>query len=160
MIEVRGAEDDGADEIDDDRAAQLERDYGIITPGRLPDHLNIASRAADNSISSYLPPEYSNHSMDWKDLNQDEEPEELESFTRRTDETTMPIDRRGLVACPGKRQRRGVNPILKCHLIDLDALHYTDIVTLRRFIAGDSEILGKKLTGLCSKCQRKVSRTP
>lgn len=63
------------------------------------------------------------------------------------------------MACPGRRQRRGTNPVLKCHLIDLDTLHYTDTVTLNRFLAADSEILGKKLTGLCSKCQRKVANS-
>jgi small subunit ribosomal protein S18 len=65
----------------------------------------------------------------------------------------------GLVACPGKRQRHGTNPVLRCHLIDLDKLSYMDVASLKRFVSADSEIMGKKLTGLCSKCQRKVART-
>ena len=27
-------------------------------------------------------------------------------------------------ACPGKRQRRGLNGVLRCHKIDLDTLNY------------------------------------
>jgi hypothetical protein len=32
-------------------------------------------------------------------------------------------------------------------------------MTLRTFMSDDSEILGRKATGLCAKCQRKVSQT-
>lgn len=147
-----------ADLMDDDQAVAYEQKYGMPAPGHLSERVNLAGRT--EGMSAYVPPEYSNHSMDWADLDRkDKEPEELQSFVKRTDEKSMPIDKQGLVACPGKRQRRGALGALKCHLLDLDALHYTDIVTLRRFIAADSEILGKRLTGLCSKCQRKVART-
>jgi len=64
--------------------------------------------------------------------------------------------RQGLRACPGKMQRRGVKTALQCHQIDLETLHHLDVLTLRRFISEDSEILSKKRTGLCAKCQRKV----
>ncbi len=43
------------------------------------------------------------------------------------------------------------------HKIDLDSLDKLDVVNLRRFMTEDGEILGKKHTGLCSKCQRKVA---
>ena len=62
-----------------------------------------------------------------------------------------------MVACPGQRQRSGKAGILRCHQIDLETLNYMDVVQLRRFLGPDSQILGKKTTGLCSKCQRKVS---
>jgi ribosomal protein S18 len=66
----------------------------------------------------------------------------------------------GLKACPGRRQRHGVNGKLECHLLDLDCLDHLDIPTLRRFISVDSEILSRKSTGLCAKCQRKVGTDP
>lgn len=90
-----GIEDtDEAESMDDDAAEEYEEKYGTPAPGHLPDHANIASRSSDMSISSYVPVEYSNHAMDWNDLDrEDEEPEELQSFTRRTDERSMPIDK-------------------------------------------------------------------
>lgn len=62
--------------------------------------------------------------------------------------------------CPGGRQRRGKEKArLNCHLIDLDKVTPLDLHTLRRFLNIEGEILPKKLTGLCSKCQRKVAKT-
>ncbi len=46
---------------------------------------------------------------------------------------------------------------INSHKIDLDSLDKLDVVNLRRFLTEDGEILGKKSTGLCSKCQRKVA---
>lgn len=63
----------------------------------------------------------------------------------------------GLRACPGKRQRHGKSRELRCHLIDLDALSVMDVPTLKRFVTDDGEILGKRITGLCAKCQRAVA---
>ena len=54
-------------------------------------------------------------------------------------------------------QRRGIKPVLLCHKIDLDKISYLDVVRLRDFMSADGEILSKKDTGLCSKCQRVVS---
>jgi ribosomal protein S18 len=48
---------------------------------------------------------------------------------------------------------------LDCHLIDLDTLSPFDVMNLRRFISLDSEIMGRRATGLCAKCQRKVAKT-
>jgi ribosomal protein S18 len=59
-------------------------------------------------------------------------------------------------ACPGKLQRRGRTGELKCHKIDLDAVSYINILTLKDYLTEDGEIQGKRETGLCAKCQRKV----
>lgn len=158
--DLDGVDMEEEDIVDEEESERQEATTGIPAPGHLPESANIASRMADNSTSAYVPPEYANHSMDWQDANrEEEEPEELESFVSRTDERSMPIDKQGLVACPGRRQRRGTKPQLKCHLIDIDELHYTDVVTLSRFLSPDSEILGRRLSGLCAKCQRNVART-
>lgn len=63
---------------------------------------------------------------------------------------------KGNRACPGKLQRKGKAGVLGCHKIDLDELDHMDIFTLRKFLSEDSEILGRKITGLCAKCQRQV----
>lgn len=65
----------------------------------------------------------------------------------------------GRRTCPGKLQRRGKTGNLQCHKIDLDALNHMDVMTLRNYISEDSEILGRKSTGLCAKCQRQVAKT-
>ena len=44
-------------------------------------------------------------------------------------------------------------------IVDLDEINYLDILTLRRFLSDDSEIMGGKHSGLCAKCQRKVAKT-
>ena len=62
-------------------------------------------------------------------------------------------------ACAGKMQRRGKEGPLNCHLIDLDLVDHLDLLTLRKYLSQDSEILGRKHTGLCAKCQRKVAKT-
>ena len=65
----------------------------------------------------------------------------------------------GLRACPGKKQRRGKDGKLWCHKIDLDKLSHYDVMTLRKYISPTAEILGRRDTGLCAKCQRKVAKT-
>ena len=62
----------------------------------------------------------------------------------------------GSRACPGKLQRRGRYPELKCHKIDLDELSHLDVLSLKEYLTEDGEIIPKKGTGLCSKCQRQV----
>jgi ribosomal protein S18 len=44
-------------------------------------------------------------------------------------------------------------------IIIQDLLDHLDILTLKRFVSDDSEILGRKHTGLCARCQRKVAKT-
>lgn len=41
----------------------------------------------------------------------------------------------------------------------MDALNYLDVLTLTRYMTDSSEILGRRESGLCAKCQRKVART-
>lgn len=59
-------------------------------------------------------------------------------------------------ACPGKLQRHGVSGELRCHKIDLDALNHMDVMTLRKYLSADAEIMSRRKTGLCAKCQRQV----
>ncbi len=56
-------------------------------------------------------------------------------------------------------QRVGLNGVLRCHKIDLEVLSYLDVLTLGRFLSKDAEILPRKQTGLCARCQRKVAKT-
>jgi len=49
--------------------------------------------------------------------------------------------------------------VLKCHKIDLDELTYLDVLSLKEYLTEDGEIIPKKGTGLCSKCQRRVAKT-
>lgn len=49
--------------------------------------------------------------------------------------------------------------MLKCHKIDLDELTYLDVLSLKEYLTEDGEIIPKKGTGLCSKCQRRVAKT-
>ena len=83
----------------------------------------------------------------------------LEEFIPNTSPEKFPIHNQGLRHCEGKRQRHGKSKELRCHLIDLDDLHVTDVTTLKRFVTDDGEILSKRITGLCAKCQRQVAST-
>lgn len=84
-----------------------------------------------------------------------------EDFVKDTDPSKYDDDQQGLRHCPGKLQRRGkrLDAPLGCHLIDLDTISAIDILSLKRFLSIDAEILSRKHTGLCSKCQRRVART-
>lgn len=48
---------------------------------------------------------------------------------------------------------------LLCHKIDLSNIHYLNTLELSNYLSKDSEILSRKVTGLCSKCQRRVRET-
>jgi len=87
----------------------------------------------------------------------DKDANPLQNFLSDKDSNKFGASNQGLRHCPGQRQRRGLTGRLYCHKIDLDALDKLDVVNLRRFLTDDGEILGKKSTGLCSKCQRKVA---
>lgn len=131
-----------------------EIDIGPFAP--MHEHESLFEPTDASSIPR--PPETYNRSVQWDDGTYEAHPE-LKSFVKKTDESSQPYDKQGLVACPGKRQRQGKAGILRCHQIDLEELHYLDVVMLRRFLGPDSQIMGKKTTGLCSKCQRKVAGT-
>jgi len=83
----------------------------------------------------------------------------LENFVPDTAEEKFKFSEQGRRACEGGKQRQGKRGEMLCHKIDLDRLNHLDVLTLRRFLSEDSEILSKKITGLCSKCQRKVAKT-
>jgi len=84
---------------------------------------------------------------------------QFEDFMKNTDPSKFPEDQQGSRHCPGRLQRRGTRTELGCHLIDLATVHPMDIHQLKRFLSLDGEIMGRKHTGLCSRCQRKVART-
>lgn len=112
----------------------------------------------DTAEDFVLPPEFANYSLPARSSEEYPEPL-LEKFIPDTAREKYRFDSQGLRACPGKRQRKGKDGKLYCHRIDLSTLHYLDTVNLARFIAADSSIMGRKATGLCSKCQRKVAKT-
>jgi len=119
----------------------------------------------------YVPQELLNFNIPWKktDISDSRKKQDvpetvndlMEKFIPNTAPEKFTHDKQGLRACPGKRQRRGKldRAKLECHLIDLQELNYLDVVSLRRYISDDSEILGRKITGLCAKCQRKVAKS-
>lgn len=91
-IDLTANEAEVAERLDDDAAESYENRYGVPAPGHLPKNANITTRTS--KLSAYVPPEYMNHSLDWGDLdNPDQEPEELQSLIKRTDERSMPIDK-------------------------------------------------------------------
>jgi ribosomal protein S18 len=81
----------------------------------------------------------------------------LRNYIPNTAPEKFSQDRQQERACAGNRQRHGMSDVFKCHKIDLDEVNPFDVKLLGRFLSEDSEILSKKRTGLCSKCQRKVS---
>jgi ribosomal protein S18 len=111
----------------------------------------------DKFVNSYVPEEYVNYTMPWKDDDGIEDPL-LDKFVPNTAQERFTYSTQGNRACVGKLQRRGKTNVLNCHLIDLDELHHLDVVNLKRFLSDDAEILGRRQTGLCSKCQRKVAK--
>lgn len=82
----------------------------------------------------------------------------LKDFVPNTAPEKFKFSEQGRRACPGGRQRQGKRGEMLCHKIDLDALNHLDVLTMRRFLSEDSEILNRKSTGLCAKCQRKVAK--
>lgn len=80
----------------------------------------------------------------------------LSEFFNETSQVNYAAISQGNRPCPGKRQRRGVTGRLMCHKIDLQQLHYLNVLSLATYLNPDSEILGRKSTGLCAKCQRQV----
>lgn len=83
----------------------------------------------------------------------------LQSFLPSTATELHRVETPGFRACEGKKQRSGKKGKLDCHLVDLDDISPFDINSLRRFMTLDAEILGRRGTGLCAKCQRRVAKT-
>ena len=130
--------------------------YKIVTEAL--SNNDLAKHLAEIQPRTLIPEEYLNYSVPWRKT--DSFPHEmLDQFVPRTSKELFRHDAEGERACAGKLQRKGHSGELRCHLVDLDDLNHLDVLTLRRFIADDGEILGKKQTGLCSKCQRFVATT-
>lgn len=105
--------------------------------------------------AEFTPIEMLNMNIPWRKT--EEFPDKLlDKFVPKTSSQKFNYNQQGFRHCPGKLQRKGMNPQFDCHLLDIDELHFLDVLTLRRFISDDSEILPRKATGLCAKCQRKV----
>lgn len=113
---------------------------------------------AGNDMPVYYHEEMLNYNLPWRKSIEFEDGD-LEQFIPNDHEDKFRFDYRGYRACSGKRQRRGLNTQLSCHKIDLAELSYLDVLTLSRFLTHDSEILPRSESGLCQKCQRKVSKT-
>ncbi|CAM9570780.1 unnamed protein product [Discosporangium mesarthrocarpum] len=60
--------------------------------------------------------------------------------------------------CPGKRQGKG-GLEGSCEIFNVQELHHGNIPLLKNFVNEAAMILGRDRTGLCAKCQRKVSTT-
>ena len=125
---------------------------------------------SDNSLFEKLPSSIQNSILapELKD-DYDEQEDEIEDqygfealkedFLPDTASEKFHESQQGLRACPGKLQRKGKTGKLGCHKIDLDALSHFNVVELSRFVTNTAEIKGRKDTGLCAKCQRKVAKT-
>lgn len=59
--------------------------------------------------------------------------------------------------CKGGLQRKNKQP-LRCNKIDLATLDVTNIPVLSQFLTEGGAIKPRRLSGLCSKCQRKVAK--
>jgi small subunit ribosomal protein S18 len=107
----------------------------------------------------YIPVEAMNYSVADFTTADEETHNFLEKFVPPTAPEKYDMHSQGHRHCEGKKQRQGKSKELRCHLIDLDELNAMDVVTLKRFVTDDGEIMGKRITGLCAKCQRAVART-
>ncbi len=109
------------------------------------------------SDTTFIPSAMLNYTLPWTKRSTDNS--EVHNFLPDTAREKFMHDKQGLRSCPGKRQKRGKQFKLECHIFDLSELHHLDVLTLRRFLSDDGEILGRKASGLCSKCQRQVAKT-
>ncbi|CAN0138128.1 unnamed protein product [Ascophyllum nodosum] len=60
--------------------------------------------------------------------------------------------------CPGKKQGKAALPGT-CEIFEVKELHVNNTPLLKRFVNDAAMILGRNRTGLCAKCQRKVTKT-
>jgi small subunit ribosomal protein S18 len=171
------------DDDDDDETYSLNNDGELtdLSPSASPSmgmaHDSILNQDVADHIAGfgtfYVPEEMLNPNLPWKKTDiaspssrrKQDQPETvkhlIEKFIPLTAPEKFTHTKQGLRHCPGHRQRRGKldRAKLECHLIDLQELTYLDVVGMRRYISDDSEILGRKITGLCAKCQRKVAKS-
>ncbi len=123
------------------------------------EHMADGGGIADYSpLQPIIPKEMFNSAIPWRKTEDYPRPD-LKNFVKPTSKEMYGYDREGERRCSGKKQRRGVNGVLNCHVIDLDQLSEFDILNLRRFLTQDGEILSRRESRLCAKCQRKVAKT-
>lgn len=169
MFDFDGSDMD-ASEMDDNEfspnaSAAMAMAHDSIISHDVADHI-------EGFKTHYVPPEFLNFNLPYKKTDiadktkrRHDDPETVSDLIEKFIPSTAPEkfthDKQGLKHCPGKRQKRGKieKAKLQCHLIDLEELNYLDVVGLRKFLSDDSEILGRKHTGLCAKCQRKVAKS-
>jgi len=112
-----------------------------------------------NSGHDALPQEFLSYNLPWRRDLDHPEPIIAKSFMAKSDPELYRFDQQSLRSCTGKKQRQGPVGNLNCHLIDLDDLSSFDVEQLQKFLSPDAEILSRKITGLCAKCQRQVAKT-
>lgn len=131
------------------------------------DKVNLFLNSLSSDIKSSLLVERTPNDIDDLDLDEEYDPNDDDEVMTRLKENFLPPTSpykydeytQGFRACPGKKQRRGKKGELWCHKIDLQKLSHYDVMTLRKYISPTAEILGRRDTGLCAKCQRKVAKT-
>jgi len=132
-------------------------------------HEELGEHLGDFENTQMIPDEYLDFTQSWKKRDQSYSDKErevhrlMDKFIPNTAPEKYDHDTQGHRHCPGHLQRRGkagsIQSQLRCHKIDLEELSPVNVVHLRRFVSLDCEILSKKQTGLCTKCQRKVAKT-
>lgn len=138
-------------DIGTDPSILMDKSFDQITNADYADHMTNVENIP------FAPPEFLNYNINWRKTKAFPD-ERLAHFIDPTHEEYRTGNAQDERHCPGKRQRKGRNALLKCHKMDLDALNYLDVLTLSRYLTDDAEILGRKDTGLCTKCQRKVTQ--
>lgn len=147
------------DKPDDDNKSfysELTKSESVITKSLLTEDLSKHLDEIENT--TYIPQEMINYTIPWVTKETPEDPL-VDRFIPKTSPEKFRFDKQGERHCTGGLQRRGKEGILRCHKIDMDDFHFMDVMTVRKYLSNDGEILGKKVTGLCSRCQRKVAKT-
>lgn len=106
-----------------------------------------------------VPQQMLSYNLSWRRDVDHAEPAIANGFLPRSDPELYRHDAQSMRSCTGKKQRSGVKGELGCHLIDLNDLSSFDTAQIQKFLSPDAEILSRKITGLCAKCQRKVAQT-
>jgi len=112
-----------------------------------------------NSGHEIIPQEFLSYNLPWRKDIEHPEPIKAKSFMAKSDPELYRFDQQAIRTCTGKKQRQGPVGNLNCHLIDLNDLSHFDVEQLQKFLSPDAEILSRKITGLCAKCQRQVATT-
>jgi len=135
---------------------EFTKSEAVITRSLLTEDLSKHLDEIENA--AYIPEAMLNYTVPWETKETPQDPL-VDKFVPKTSPSKFRFDKQGDRHCSGGMQRKGKEGILRCHKIDMDDFHFMDVMTIRKYLSEDGEILGKKVTGLCSRCQRKVSKT-